>query len=103
MIDAVLVFAMINIAFEFVVLAMVSPRLRLRLLGSHSQQLLLHCSIFIIVIMVHWGTLVGTMASFLSFCLSLATVWCAQQLWGKVVGGRYYHRGLIAYSASDLK
>jgi len=42
------------------------------------------------------------MAAFLSFVASLACVWAAQQLWGKVVGGRYYTLGLIRYSAKEL-
>ena len=103
MIDAVLVFGFINVLFEFVVLSMLPPRIRLRLLGSKNQQLFVHCLIFVLVICVHWGTLVGTMSGFLSFVLSMVTVRAAQALYGKLEGGRYYTLGLVRYSPSELK
>ena len=36
MIDAVLLFGALNVLFEFVLLAMLTPRLRLRLLGNEA-------------------------------------------------------------------
>ena len=38
MIEAVIFFGLINIVFEFVVLSMVPPRARLRLLGNKGAQ-----------------------------------------------------------------
>jgi hypothetical protein len=103
MIDAVFIFGFINILFELVVISMIPVRFRLRLLGSNNQQLFLHCFILLLVITIHWGTLVGTMSGFLSFILSMATVRAAQALYGKLEGGRYYTLGLIKYSPSELK
>ena len=103
MIDAVLVFGFINVLFEFVVLSMLPVRTRLRLLGNKQAQLLTHSLIFVLVITVHWGTLIGTMSGFLSFVLSMATIRAAQALFGKLEGGRYYTLGLVRYSPSELK
>lgn len=102
MIDAVIIFGLINVAFEFVLLSMLPPRTRLRLLGSKNQQLLTHIVIFLLVITVHWGTLIGTMSGFLSFILSMVTIRAAQALYGKLEGGRYYTLGLVKYSPSEL-
>ena len=102
MIEAVFIFGMINVIFEFVVLSMLPPRVRLRLLGSAQAQLILHIVIMMLILIVHWGTLIGTMSGFFSFILSMGTVWCAQRVYGKVVMGRYYHLGLIRYSPAEL-
>jgi hypothetical protein len=102
MIDAVLLFGLINIVFEMVLLSMMPVRFRLKLLGSHHSQLLLHCTFLLVNLMVHWGTLIGTMASVLAFCSSILTVRIAQFLFGKIVGGRYYTVGVIKYSRSEI-
>lgn len=101
MIDAVLVFTFINVMFELVVLGMIPPRLRLRLLGSRRAQVTLHVMIMLLVLTVHWGTLIGTMSGFASFVLSIVTVTVAQLLWGYVDGTRY-RRGIIGYKKSEL-
>ena len=103
MIDAVIVFGLINVVFEFVVLSMLPPRMRLRLLGSHQAQLIVHVAIMILILIVHWGTLIGPMSGFFSFILSMVTVRAAQLLYGKIVDGRYYTRGLVGYTAQELK
>lgn len=102
MIDAVLVFGILNIAFEFVLLAMLPPRTRLKLLGNESACVVLHFGILLLNITIHWGTLVGTMASILAFCASIITVQIARKLFGKIVDGRYYHVGVVKYSIGEL-
>ena len=42
MIDAVLLFGALNVLFEFVLLCMMPPRLRLRLLGNEAASNALH-------------------------------------------------------------
>lgn len=101
MIEAVIFFGLINIAFEFVVLSMVPPRARLRLLGHKGAQTCLHVMIMILVLTVHWGTVTGTMSAFFSFILSMATVSIAQILFG-YVRGTTYRRGIIGYTAKEL-
>ena len=102
MIEVVFMFGFINVVFEFVLLSMLSPRLRLRLLGSPNYQMLLHVGFLLLNLMVHWGTVVGTMSSVLAFVCSIVTVKMAQTLYGKLVDGRHYTTGLIRYSAKEL-
>lgn len=103
MIETVLMFGFINIIFELVLLSMLTPRLRLRVLGNRTSQSLIHVSMLLANLMVHWGTVVGTMSSILAFVCSIAAIKGAQLLFGKIVDGRHYTRGLIGYSASELK
>jgi len=101
-IDAVFVFAIINVAFELVVLSMVPPKARLRLLGSKGGATLVHLMVMVLVLIVHWGTLVGTMSGFLSFILSIATFAIAKQTFGYIEDGKF-HRRIIGYKVSELQ
>lgn len=103
MIDAVLLFGAINVVFELVLLSMIPPRLRLRLLGSTSASNCLHTAFLLVNLAIHWGTLVGTMSGVLAFVASTVTVQFARKLFGRVVDDRYYHVGWIKYSVDDLR
>lgn len=102
MIDAVFVFAIINVVFELVVLGMVPPRLRLRLLGSRSGGVLVHLMVMVLVLIVHWGTLIGTMSGFLSFILSIVTFAIAKQTFGYIEND-VFHRRIIGYKVEELR
>ena len=102
MIEAVFVFGMINVLFEFVVLSMVPPRMRLRLLGNKEAQLILHVLVLALVLTVHWGTLIGTMSGFLSFILSMVTVFFARNVFGYIQDG-VFHRRVIGYTVEELR
>ena len=102
MIDVVIAFALVNVIFELVLLSMLAPRLRLRLLGNPTACGVTHVVFLVLNLVVHWGTLIGTMSSILAFVCSIATIWAAQKLWGTVVDGRFYTTGLIRYSAKEL-
>lgn len=103
MIDAVLLFGALNVLFEFVLLSMLSPRLRLRLLGSEVGSHLLHVSFLLSNLAIHWGTLIGTMSAVLAFVSSLVTVQIARRVYGTVTEGRFYKVGWIKYSVEELK
>lgn len=103
MINAVLLFGALNVLFEFVLLTMIPPRLRLRLLGNEASCLLMHFSFLLANLIIHWGTLVGTMSGILAFVSSIATLEVAKRLYGRIEDGRYYHVGLVKYSVEDLK
>ena len=103
MIDAVLLFGALNVLFEFVLLCMVPPRLRLRLLGSAAGSNLLHLSFLMANLIIHWGTLVGTMSGVLAFVASIATVNIARVVFGRIEDGRHYHVGFIKYAVEELK
>ena len=103
MINAVLLFGVINTIFELVLLSMIPPKHRLRLLGSEGACNTLHCAFLLANLAIHWGTLVGTMSGVLAFVASVATVRFARKLFGHVANGRYYHVGWIKYSVEELK
>lgn len=103
MIDAVLLFGALNVLFEFVVLSMVPPRMRLRVLGDRNKQALIHVGVLLVNLIIHWGTLIGTMSGILSFVCSIVTVRIAQLVFGQIKDGRYYTVGLVKYSREELK
>ena len=103
MIEAVLLFGIMNILLEFVLLSMLAPRTRLRVLGSTNRKNLLHVGFLLINLMVHWGTLIGTMSAVMAFISSMVTVRLAMWLFGYVVDGRHYHVGWIKYGVEELR
>ena len=103
MIEAVFVFGAMNVLFEFVLLSMLPPRMRLRLLGNANSQMLLHFGFLLMNLIIHWGTLVGTMSGIGAFISSIVTVAFAKKLFGFIEAGRYYHVGWVKYSVKELK
>lgn len=103
MIDAVLVFGLINIIFEMVLLGMLAPRTRLRVLGSPAACTGLHVSFLTVNMVIHWGTLIGTMSAILAFVSSILTVAVCKRLWGFVVDDRFYTVGIVKYSTGEIK
>ena len=53
MIDAVLLFGALNVLFEFVLLCMIAPRLRLRLLGNEAASNALHVFFLLANLIIH--------------------------------------------------
>lgn len=102
MIEAVVVFGLMNIVFEFVLLSMLRPRTRLRVLGNDNSCNLLHVSFLLINLIIHWGTLIGTMSAIGAFICSIVTVRIARSLYGYVESTRY-HVGWIKYSIEELR
>ena len=102
MIDAVLMFGALNVLFEFVVLCMLRPRTRLRLLGDERASNALHLFFLVANLAIHWGTLIGTMSGVLAFVSSIATVRVARMVFGVITEGRYYRVGWIKYSKEEL-
>lgn len=103
MIDAVLLFGLINIVFELVLLSMIPPKRRLRLLGSEGACNTVHTLFLLANLAIHWGTLVGTMSGVLAFVASVVTVRFARKLFGHISDGRYYYVGWIKYSVDAIK
>lgn len=102
MLDTVIAFGLIISAFEFVVLCMIPPRTRLRVLGSSSKKLLFHIGMLSINLIVHWGTAVGTMSATLAFVCSIGVTAFAAKVFGYIEQDRYYHLGWIKYSREEL-
>lgn len=103
MIETVLAFGLINVIFELVLLGMIPPRTRLRLLGSDGAKSLCHIAMLVINLTVHWGTVVGTMSSVTAFIASMGAVKAACWLFGSIKDDRWYTVGIIKYSSSELK
>ena len=101
-IEAVLAFGLLMCVFEFVVLSMVPPRYRLRLLGSKVACVIVHVCIFSFNLTVHWGTLLGTMGATLAFCASMLTIQIMRLIYGTVVNDVRVKRGLVGYRTEEL-
>lgn len=102
MVEAVFVFGALNVLFEFVLLCMLQPRTRLRLLGNDHAKALVHVLMLSLNLVIHWGTLVGTMSAIVAFVCSLVTVEVAAKVFGCIRQGRYYTVGLVRYSKEEL-
>lgn len=102
MISAVLIFGLMNVAFEFILLSMLRPRTRLRLLGSEIACVYLHFVCLSLNLLIHWGTLIGTMSGIFSFICSIVTVMVARAVFGAIKEDRYYTRGLVGYAREEL-
>ena len=103
MISAVLIFGLMNVAFEFILLSMLRPRTRLRLLGNEIACVYLHFGCLSLNLLIHWGTLVGTMSGIFSFICSIGTVAFARLVFGYIEQGRYYKVGWVKYTREELK
>lgn len=101
MIEAVFVFGLLNVMFEFILLSMLPVKRRLRLLGNEAQCVSLHFVCLALNLAIHWGTLIGTMSGIFAFICSLVTIACARIVFGKIVGTRYT-RGVLGYKKSEL-
>ena len=103
MVTAVLLFGAMNVLFEFIVLGMVPPRFRLRLLGNEGAQVCVHITCLLLNLTIHWGTLIGTMSGIFSFICSIGTVAFARFVFGYIEQGRYYKVGWVKYTREELK
>lgn len=102
MISAVLIFGLMNVVFEFILLSMVRPRTRLRILGNEGHCVALHFMCLALNLLIHWGTLIGTMSGIFSFICSIFTVMVARAVFGVIKEDRYYTRGLVGYAREEL-
>ena len=102
MISAVLIFGLMNVVFEFILLSMLRPRTRLRILGSETACVYLHFVCLSLNLLIHWGTLIGTMSGIFSFICSIFTVVVARAVFGVIKEDRYYTRGLVGYAREEL-
>lgn len=102
MIEAVLVFGLLLSLFEFVILSMIAPRYRLRLLGNRAACTSLHMGMLLINIWIHWGTVTGTMSATGAFVTSIVTVNIAKIVYGTIVDNVRVRRGLVGYKTAEL-
>ena len=101
MVETVIIFAILNVVFEFVLLTMIGPRWRLRLLGSKTACTVLHFFVLALNLWIHFGTIVGTFSSICAFCMSMLTVKLARTAYGHVTRGVYY-TGFVRFDVREL-
>lgn len=102
MVEAVLIFGVLLAIFEFVILSMIPPRYRLRVLGNRIACQSIHGLFLCANLWIHWGTVTGTMAATGAFVVSMITVEFAKLMYGTVVDDRRMRRGLIGYRNDEL-
>lgn len=102
MIEAVFVFSVMNVVFEFVVLSMLSPRTRLRVLGSKAKSNAMHVGFLVLNLVIHWGTVTGTMSAIGAFLCSIVTVAIARGVYGYITPDEVYRRGVLRFTREEL-
>lgn len=102
MVDAVLIFGFLLATFEFVVLSMIPPKYRLRLLGSKPASSTVHVLMLLLNLWIHWGTLTGTMSATLSFIVSIGTLAIARLVYGTITNNSRVRRGIFGYTTQEL-
>jgi hypothetical protein len=110
MIEAVLLFGLISATFEAVILMKIPPRIRLRILGSASWILVIHAATILFNLVVHFGTITGTMsatiaglASFIIVPLIRYYTGCIRKI--RMSNGRQeqrYFPGIKRYTAGEI-
>lgn len=101
MIEAVFVFALITAIGELVLLCMLKPRTRLRVLGSHAACNVIHSLFLVVNLWIHWGTVTGSMTGVTAFITSIFVTNLARRLFGSI-SGNAYHVGVIRYAHKEL-
>lgn len=102
MLEAVFCFAILLAMFEFILLSMIPPRYRLRLLGNQAACNAVHVFMLMINLAIHWGTITGTMSATGSFVVSIVTVAIARVVYGTIANDVRTRRGLIGYKNAEL-
>lgn len=101
MIEAVFTFAFVSALFEFVVLMKLKPRTRCRVLGSGRWVATIHTLTVLINILIHFGTITGTMTAVTAGLVSFATIPFTRWVSGHITAGVYYP-GRIRYTPQQL-
>lgn len=99
MIEAVLLFAALTAAFELVIFAKLSPRIRLRVLNWPG---LVTAVAFAFNLWVHWGTITGSMTAVTAGMASMAVTAFGRWYWGYIDKGKYIV-GQRKFTIGELK
>ena len=103
MIEAVILFAALTGIFEWVLLVKLKPRTRIRVLRFPGS---ITFTFFALNLIIHWGTMTGSMTAVTAALASFIVTACARSYWGyatKANDGRvWYVPGMIKYTKEDL-
>lgn len=101
MIEAVFAFALVTAIAELVLLCMLKPRTRLRLLGNPTACHVVHILFLVCNLVLHWGTVVGSMTGVTAFITSILVMNLAKKAFGYIADSQY-HVGVIRYAHKEL-
>lgn len=80
MISGAAIFAALNMICELIIIALVPPRWKLRVLGNDRAMIAVHMGMGLITARLHWGTVTGSGAAMMAFVISFPTLWIAKQV-----------------------
>lgn len=104
MIEAVLCFAILTALFEWLVLAKLTPRIRVRVLRFPNT---ITAIAFVMNLIIHWGTITGSMTAVTAALASMAVTELARKYWGcttKAKDGRiWYVPGKKKFTKEELQ
>ncbi len=80
MFEGVLMFGALNIVCELILLALIPPKIKLRLLGNYRAMVAFHIVVGGFTLYVHWGTVTGTGSAMVAFIASWPALWVAKQM-----------------------
>ena len=96
------IFAALNMICELIIIALIPPRTKLRVLGNDKAMVAVHCTLGLITAYMHWGTVTGSGAAMIAFIISFPTLWIAKQVFFGYVRDNKYHRRIIGYTVQEL-
>lgn len=104
MIEAVMLFAALTGVFEWVLLLKLKPRQRIRILRFPG---LITAALFAANLIIHWGTMTGSMTAVTAALASFIVTSAARSYWGyatKASDGRiWYVPGVVKYTRDELR
>lgn len=102
MVEAVFIFALVSAVFELGALAYLEPRTRLRWLNRPGT---ITVVVTLVNLLVHWGTMTGSMTAIVAGLASMGTTALARWYWGWIAvvnkRVRYYH-GFKKFTVEEL-
>lgn len=101
LVAAVFVFSTLSAALEGLLLLKLKPRTRLRLLGSPISIFVLHSVIGVGNLLIHFGTVTGSMTAITAALTSFAVVPIVRWYSGYISNGLYFP-GIKQYLFSEL-
>lgn len=104
MLETVACFAVITALFEWMILAKLSPKTRVRVLRFPGCITLTAC---VLNLVIHWGTVVGSMTAVTAGLASIFITTVARWYWGYTMtandGTLYYMPGQKKFTKEELK
>jgi hypothetical protein len=101
-IEAVFVFGLLSALLEAIILTKLPLRVLLRILGDPRQVALIHLFVGIFNLIVHFGTVTGTMSAIVSALASFAVIPLIRARHG-YIRREVYYRGFKLYSIAAIR